>query len=288
MINSEKQQIVKHLGRYCDRYESQNKAANSLKGVSAATISQMINGKWDMIKDEMFRNVAAQIGYTAQRWEIAETRDFQLLTQLLQYSKEKSKVSFIIGNAGSGKTETIKQFAAQNKRVHVLKCNDFWNRKTFLSELLSVMGVDAAGYTMYEMMAVIVQNIKQQDAPIIVLDEADKLNDQLLYFFITLYNNLEDYCSIIMIATSYLQKRIQRGIKLGKKGYPEIYSRGGKKFIELKGVGSSDVRKVCIANGITNEKTIKEIFEDCDNDLRRVKAKVEAYKEFVTGKNEEL
>ena len=150
------------------------------------------------------------------------------------------------------------------------------------------MGVDASGYTMYEMMGVIVQHIKKQDAPIIVLDEADKMNDQLLYFFITLYNNLEDYCSIIMIATAFLQKRILRGIKLGKKGYPEIYSRGGKKFIELKGVGSSDVRKVCIANGISNEKTIKEIFEDSDNDLRRVKAKVVAFKEFVTSKNEEL
>ncbi len=288
MKNYEKQLIVERLEQYCNRYESQNKAANSIKNVSAATLSQMLNGKWDLIKNEMWRNVAAQIGYTSNKWEIAETRDFILLTQLLQYSKEKAKVSFIVGNAGSGKTETIKQFAAENKRVYVLKCNDFWNRKTFLGELLSVMGVDASGYTMYEMMAVIVQHIKQQDAPIIVLDEADKLNDQLLYFFITLYNNLEDYCSIIMIATAFLQKRILRGIKLGKKGYPEIYSRGGKKFIELKGVGSSDVRKVCIANGVTDAEAIKEIFEDSDNDLRRVKAKVVAYKEFVTSKTATL
>jgi hypothetical protein len=75
-----------------------------------------------------------------------------------------------------------------------------------------------------------------------------------------------------------------RGIKLGKKGYPEIYSRGGKKFIELKGVGSADVRNVCLVNGIADEKTIKEIFQDSDNDLRRVKAKIQAYKEFKENK----
>lgn len=281
MENFEKQKVANKLAVYCARYESQNRAAKTLKGVSAATVSMMLNGKWELIKAEMWRNVAAQIGYSADEWVIAETRDFKLLTQLLNYSKQKSKVSFITGAAGSGKTETIKRFAAANKRVHVVHCNDFWNRKTFLGELLTVMGLDNAGYTMFEMMTVIVSHIKQQDRPIIILDEADKLSDQLLYFFITLYNNLEDRCSIIMIATSFLQKRILRGIQLGRKGYPEIYSRGGKKFIELKGVGSSDVRAVCLANGIEKPAAIKEIFEDSDNDLRRVKAKIEAYKEFV-------
>ncbi len=281
MKDFEKQQIAESLARYCQRYDSKNKAANSIKGVSSATVSQILNNKWELISDEMWRNVASQVGYTGQTWQVAETRDFRLLTQVFEYSKSIAKVCFITGATGSGKTETIKQFAASNKRVYVIKCNDFWNRKTFLSELLQAMGIDAGGYTMYEMMGLIIHHIKQQQNPIIFLDEADKLNDQLFYFFITLYNNLEDHCSIIMIATEFLKKRMERGIRLGKKGYPEIYSRGGRKFIQLKGVGSSDVRAVCIANGVTDSKTIKEIYEDSENDLRRVKAKVMAHKEFV-------
>jgi len=281
MENLQKQKITDKLAAYCERYESRNRAANSLRNVSAATVTQMLNGKWEQIREEMWRNVAAQIGYSSDVWNIAETRDFKLLTQILRYSQEKSKVSFIIGDAGSGKTETIQHFQAENKRVYVLKCNDFWNRKTFLGELLQSMGVDAGGYTMYEMMGVIVQHVKRQANPIIILDEADKLSDQLLYFFITLYNNLQDHCSIIMIATDYLKIRMERGVTRKKKGYPEIYSRGGKKFIRLKGVGSSDVRKVCIANGVEDQAAIKEIYEDCDSDLRRVKEKIKAYKEFV-------
>lgn len=292
MTNLEKQQIATKLAEYCGLYESQNKAANSLKNVSSATISQMLKGKkqlenheepgaWRLIKVEMWRNVAAQIGYTKEEWVVAETRDFKLLTKLLRYSQESSKVSFIIGDTGSGKTETIKQFTKEHKEVYTLKCNDFWNRKTFLFELLTAIGVDASGYTMYEMMMKIVKKIKEKDSPLLILDEADKLNDQLLYFFITLYNNLEDHCGIIMIATEFLKKRIEKGIRLGKKGYPEIFSRGGKKFIELKGVGSTDVRAICMANGVTEAKTIREIYEDSDNDLRRVKDKVKAYREFV-------
>ena len=286
MKNSEKQQIADRLAEYCARYDSQNKAANSLKGVSAATISQMLNHNWDLIKEEMWRNVSAQIGYTADEWVIAETRDFKLLTKLLVDAKEDHGVSFIIGNEGTGKTETIASFTEDNKRVYVLKCNDFWNRKTFLAELLAVMGRDSSGLTMYGMMSLIIKTIKTQDHPIIILDEADKLSDQILYFFITLYNNLEDHCAIIMIATPYLKRRIEAGTLSKKKGFPEIYSRGGKKFIELKGVGSMDVRAICMANGITSAVTIREIFEDSENDLRRVKKKIRAYKKHVQGKQE--
>jgi hypothetical protein len=58
-----KQNITNSLRSYCERYESQNRAAASMKGVSAATVSQMLNGNWDLIKDEMWRNVASQTGY---------------------------------------------------------------------------------------------------------------------------------------------------------------------------------------------------------------------------------
>ncbi|WP_297096452.1 ATP-binding protein [uncultured Draconibacterium sp.] len=295
MTNQEKFKISEKLAEYCGMYDSQNKAANSLKNVSPATVSHMLKGAkqygespetpeaWAKIKAEMWRNVAAQVGCKNDEWVVAETRDFKTLYKLLAYSKENSKVSFITGATGSGKTETIKKFTKENKQVYTLKCNDFWNRKTFLFELLTAIGEDASGYTMYELMGVIVRKLKEQEAPLLVLDEADKLNDQLLYFFITLYNNLEDHCGIIMIATEFLEKRIKKGIRLGKKGYPEIYSRGGKKFIKLNGVGSTDVRAVCVANGITEASRIKEIYEDSDHDLRRVKDKIKAYKKLVQG-----
>ena len=76
MEDIKKQQIVNALRNYCERYESQAKAANSLKNVSAATVSQMLNGKWELIKDDMWRNVAAQIGWKEEKWNAVATRDF--------------------------------------------------------------------------------------------------------------------------------------------------------------------------------------------------------------------
>jgi len=279
MNNTEKQQIADRLAEYCARYESQNKAANSLKGVSAATISQMLNHNWDLIKEEMWRNVATQIGHTNSQWAIVETRDFRILNMLLSDARDNSNVFAVTGDAGTGKSFALRQFTDENKRVYLLSCNEFWNRKMFLQELLAAMGKDYSGYTVGEMMFEVVRGLKIQDSPLIILDEADKLSDQVLYFFITLYNQLEDHCGIMLIATSHLEKRIKRGIKLNKKGYTEIYSRIGRKFIELKGVGSIDVKAICNANGITEASVIKEIFQNSEGDLRRVKRLIHAHKQ---------
>lgn len=273
-----KQNICTALRNYCDRYESQNRAANSLKGVSSATISQMLNNNWELIKDEMWRNVASQIGYKDERWEAVETANFKRMQALLADVKENSLVMAITGDAGTGKTFAAKHFADNKKQTYLLCCNEYWNRKLFLAELLIAMGRDYNGYTVGEMMHEAVRALKTQENPLIILDEADKLSDQVLYFFITLYNQLDGECGIVMTATNHLEKRLKRGIKLNKKGYTEIWSRLGRKCIELKGVSAADITAICDANGITEARKVDAIIEDSESDLRRVKRKIHAVK----------
>lgn len=279
MTDLQKKAIVEHLKKYIGRFESQNKAAHSLKAASPATISQMLNGNWELIKDEMWRNVAAQIGYLTNEWVMVETRDSVKLNILLTDAQNNSNVYAIVGDAGSGKTVALRQFTNSRKRVYLLQCNEYWNRKMFLQELLSTMGCDHSGYTVGEMMAEVVRHLKIKENPLIIMDESDKLSDQVMYFFITIYNQLEDHCGIVMCATNHLEKRIKRGIKLNKKGYTEIYSRIGRRFIKLSGVGSSDVAAICMANGVEDKSKIKEVMEDCEADLRRVKRKIHSIKQ---------
>ncbi len=121
-----------------------------------------------------------------------------------------------------------------------------------MAELLQCMGIDSTGCTVPEMMSDIILALKKKETPLVVLDEADKLSDQVLYFFIRLYNKLEDRVGIILCATDYLEKRIKKGVRTNRKGYKEIYSRVGRKFIPIQVVNSEDVAAVCIANGVTD------------------------------------
>jgi DNA transposition AAA+ family ATPase len=281
MDTIKKEKITERLRAYCDRYESQNKASASLKGVSSATVSQILNGNTDLISDEMWRNVASQIGYRDDNWEPVETRDFKLITSFLHDAKENSLVLALTGNAGSGKTFAMRHFADSNKRVYMLCCADYWTKRQFLQELMAEMGRDYSGYNLGEMMSEAVRTLKVTDRPLLILDEADKLSDQVLYFFITLYNQLEEECGIVLCATNHLEKRLRRGTKLNKKGYNEIWSRIGRKCIELKGVAASDISAVCEANGITSKSDIEKVIIDSDSDLRRVRRKIHGLRKSI-------
>lgn len=279
MKYAEKSAIAEKLRGYVEQKESQNAAAKSLRGVSAATVSQILNGKWELIADDMWRTVANQIGYDARKWTVIETAGYGRMTDVLRDAQEHSLVMAVVGDAGCGKSQAIKAYTEQNRGVMTLSCSEYWNRKEFLSELLQSMGVEAGGNTVADMVRESLRHLKRREGVLIVLDEADKLSDQVLHFFITLYNKLEDTVGIVLCATPYLKKRIERGAMNNRKGYKEIYSRIGRKFIPMPVVNGDDIRAVCRANGLEDAGVIEKIVDDSDCDLRRVKRLVHAVKQ---------
>lgn len=279
MDKSNKLRIAEQLRSYVDRKGSQKKAANSMDGVSSATINKILNETdWETISEEMWRSVDAQTRVSSKEWELAETSTFNKLMFMLSEAQKDSLVFCVTGLAGSGKTETINHYASKHKNVYHLVCAEHWNRRTFVAKVLQCMGASASGCTINDMMEDVVDNLNRKETPLLVLDEADKISDQVLYFFITLYNQLEGKCGIVLCATSFLQSRIVRGLRLNKKGYQEIYSRIGRKFPALPIPSEEDICRVCIANGVERERDIKNIVKEATNsdniDFRKVKREI--------------
>lgn len=274
-----KEEIVAQLRSYVARKGSQKKAANSMDGVSSATINKMLNGTdWESISEEMWRSVAQQTRTKSEGWQLADTSVHREMTMLLSRAQEDALVAGVIGAAGSGKTETCREYADEHRNVYHITCGEHWNRRTFVSKVLKSMGANVAGYTINDMMEEVVDALSRADTPLLILDEADKLSDQVLYFFITLYNQLEGRCGIVLCGTQYLKARIARGVRLGKKGFEEILSRLGRRFFELAEIGEEDIALVCVANGIENDAKIRKITKESESDLRRVKRSVWAAK----------
>ncbi|MDR0509621.1 MAG: AAA family ATPase [Rikenellaceae bacterium] len=280
MTTINKHAIKQRLAEYCRQIGSQNKAAVALD-VSEATVSDILNEKWERISDDMWRRIAAAAGYNVRDWNIVETRGYRRLFGVLSDAQADAQTFTVTGDAGCGKSETIRAFARQYANVITLSCCDFWNLPTFMAELLRAMGVDAAGSTTPEMMSAIISSLNRRDGALIVLDEADKLSDRVLYFLITLYNNIEDRVGMVLCSTDYMKMRIERGLQYNRKGYKEISSRFGRRFIPLQAINADDVAAACRANGVNDPTAIREIYADCDNDLRRVKRKVYALKKSI-------
>ena len=274
MEQKEKELIASRLREYCTAQGGQNKAANTLKGVSAATISKILNGDWDTIAEGMWHNVSKQIGSSAEGWSLVSTSVYDELTELLEYAQTDSQVMAIVGSAGCGKSATIRQYASTHDEVTAIVCSEYQNRTSWLSAVMEAMRLDPRGLSVAEKIGQIVRRLKRADKPLLILDEADKMSDQVLYFFVTLYNELEGHCGVVLCATQYLDKRLVRGLRSGRKGYEEVYSRIGRQCIQLSVLSPEDISLVCVANGITGERKVRKIADEAECDLRRVRRAV--------------
>lgn len=266
-----KEEIAKKLQAYCEQKGGQNKAANSIKGVSSATISQMLNGNWEKISDEMWRKVEAAIGGKVKMWRVAQTQTYMAMQELMAGVQEESRVLCITAPAGSGKTFASKEYEKGHRNVYRLSCDEFWSKNDFVEEMLRAMGVKYDGCTKREKLGLACQALAKKETPLLIFDEWDKLSDSVWQFFVTLYNKLEDVCGIVMLSTDYVEKRIAMGLKYQRKGYPEIWSRLGSKALRLDRADYEDVEAVCKANGIEDDGKIEDIARSAEGDLRRVR-----------------
>lgn len=273
---NQKTDIQKLLVDYVDTFASQAKAAASLHNVSEATVIQILKNNWKDISEAMWTNVAKQIGYSANKVAIVETQDVTTMVDLFTIAREEGANFAIIGQPGSSKTFTSRFFETNNRKAGVfhIECSEYWNKKQFLSRILSKMGVQNTGYNVGEMMGAIVSNLRKQYQPLLILDEIDKLDDRVFLFYITLFNELHGVCGMVMLGTDYLKKRINRGVERNTRGYKEIFSRLGSKFIELDGTDQREVAEICKAHGITEKIDITEIFNSYKGDLRAVDRKI--------------
>ena len=147
------------------------------------------------------------------------------------------------------------------------------SNRELLSKILRKMNKEATGSASV-MMDTIIEEVLKKQLPIIILDEFDKLRDEQKLFFITLYNMLEDYCSIVLIGTSNLEIQIKRRTGKHAIGFEEIYSRINRRFITIPDSSLKDVTMICEANGLYEPQKIQVIYNESEGDLRRIKTAV--------------
>lgn len=281
MKNEQKQEIRDRLELYVNQVGGQNQAAAILTGVSAGTLSQVLNGKWEKISDKMWLNIGNQLwdftATTGEEWHGVSTRPYNELMTTFEDARRRSMAMAVVANAGTGKSYTARRYAAENGGlVFCITCKEGWKLKAFLKETLRVLGksASASDNDNEAMYSVVVETLRRKPKPALIIDEADKLHNEVFLKFIDLFNDLEDRCALILMATSYLETRLVNGAKRGARGYREIFSRVGNRCVQINHANAADIRAICQANGITDDAEIAEITSEAEGDLRRVKRSV--------------
>ena len=291
MTEQQKTKTRDRLARYVQRYPSQNMAAVSLKGISAATVSNILSGKWKSISEDMWQRLESQL-IKNEGWQIFSTAAYRDMTFFLEDAQAESSVMWVAAPAGIGKSTAAASYAALHRNVYRLTCATDMTKSDFVHELAAQIGVRTAGMSIREAFQEILRHVVTLERPLLIFDEADKLADSVMYYFISIYNALEDRCGIVFLSTSYIKKRIRNGVMKDKKGYDEIESRICRRYVDLTPVSAAEIEQICLVNGLSDAAALGRVraeARECGNDLRRVKRSV--HKELrrlqLEGKTEE-
>lgn len=282
LTKQDKDAIRDALMAYCENFPSRNRASESLQGVSAAVVSQILNTKYESISDDMFSRIAAQIGFSFEHWTICESENFRLATYVLADAQMYKNVTWMVGDAGCGKTTAAIEFRRTHRNVFYILCSEDMKRSDFVREIAKQVGAPTDSTSnLRDMLDYALGMIGFLQNPLLIFDEGDKLTDCVLNYFISIYNRLEGRAGIVFMSTDYIKRRVDNGLRYNKKGYKEINSRIGCKFFDLNATSRNDVYAICQANGLTGEAEIRRVLKDAetsDNDLRRVKRVIHAQK----------
>lgn len=289
-----KEQVRSALIAYRSNYPTLNRAAESLQGVSSATVSQLCNGKYELISDEMFIRIASQIGFAFDSWTLHEGKTFKEITFALSDAQAYKNVTWIVGDAGCGKTTAAIEYRRTHRNVFYILCSEDMRRSDFVREIAKQVGAPTDTTNLRDMLENAISMISFLGNPLLVFDEGDKLTDSVFNYFISIYNRLEGHSGIVFLSTDYIKRRMDAGLRYNKKGYKEINSRIGRRFFDVSPTEENDIYAICQANNLTDRADIEEVLKDAkrsDNDLRRVKRCIHRQKRIIEAKrvnNEKL
>lgn len=279
-----KEQVRSALIAYRSNYPTLNRAAESLQGVSSATVSQLCNGKYELISDEMFIRIASQIGFAFDSWTLHEGKTFKEITFTLSDAQAYKNVTWIVGDAGCGKTTAAIEYRRTHRNVFYILCSEDMRRSDFVREIAKQVGAPTDTTNLRDMLENAISMISFLGNPLLVFDEGDKLTDSVFNYFISIYNRLEGHSGIVFLSTDYIKRRMDAGLRYNKKGYKEINSRIGRRFFDVSPTEQTDIYAICQANNLTDRADIEEVLKDArrsDNDLRRVKRCIHRQKRII-------
>ena len=248
--------------------------------VSESVISQMKAGTYTTKNEAAWMEVGMKLGWKPdyatgkKEWVVVETEDYVNIKKTIIRAKNKSLFMAISEVAGAGKTAALQDIANKykNNSVFYIQCMD-WGKREFLEALCQTLGIDISrGYrTPNKLLELVIDFFQRRklSLPLLIVDEADKLKDSAKKVFIALDNACTEELGVVIAGTEHLEDEIKRGVRYKKKGYDEIDSRFGRRYIKLLGNTKQDITKICEANGVTDKSKIASFFEEC-NPIRKM------------------
>ncbi len=250
-----KEKVLEAIKGKLDTGISSNQLATQI-GINPATLHNIKNNRDELISDSMWNKLATFFGITKNDWKTIFTTNAKTINALCADTQINSRFIAIAGYTGAGKTTALKYYADKNaSNTFYVLCNVLMGRKEFLKAIQKSIGISIEGSLIYQMQGII-DRLSGMDVPLLILDDAGKLNDGNMKLIQLIYDELQGQCGLIMAGTDDMKRYIDKMAAKGKMGFPELKSRIAY-WQRMYSTKPQEVAEISKANGITDEEAIK-------------------------------
>jgi DNA transposition AAA+ family ATPase len=248
------QQEVKLLleRRLEEKKMSQNELSKVLN-VSGATISKILNEKWDSIHESKFIEIKNKLSPT--EWKLVETRNLVEIFNICTTARENKMFVAISGTEGLGKTESLTAYDRQNPNTYFITCDKGMNPKQIFAQLSTEMGLPNQ-MPVYELKKQIIKTLNQQTNPLVIIDEVSKIGLPNLTHFQDLWDGMKSNGGLVISGAPHFFERLLKAVNGRKIGMPELYSRISYHH-DLKKPTKAEIQAICELNGIVDKESIE-------------------------------
>lgn len=283
LSKEDKQKIADALRMKMDTEKLSQKVVERASGVSLTNVNHIFNGKWydKVIGDIQWIRIAEWLGIAleGESWVLVNTKNFKRITNMCVDAQRNGIMYMISGKQGSGKSASLRNHTRNNSaNTFYIECHAHWGKKDFLNELKKRLGLDVTPESINDMVTAIVNFLKKTIKPLVIIDEADELKEGVFGFIKSLYNLLDEHCGFIICGGLHLRKRMDKGVKLAKQSYCEIFSRCGGEMRGMHEITEGEIEAICKANGLIEGPDVQEVINSANNDLRRVERRIHSIK----------
>lgn len=273
MKTERKERIVSNILEYqTNKKMSQNMLANEI-GISPGHMSNIIGGieneeKWKNISEDLWNKLS--IKFDTSEWRIYETANFRAIHRICKDMQAEGETACIAEYTGAGKSVGLRTYAYNTENAFYIQCNQLLTKKDLLREIQRSLGIYSEG-RIVEMLEDIIKELSKKPNPLLIIDEADKLNDPCMMILKVIYDRLEYQCGFVMAGTEVLWQKIDKNASRNKLGYRELKRRFFNntkalyKFNTTEKRVKDEIEMICREQGVDDTTIIKQILESATN-----------------------
>ena len=180
--------------------------------------------------------------------ELYNTKDLQSVFEQCEKTRKYKLMTGLVADTGMGKTTSLRTYA-KNKNVFLVTVNKAMNAKGLLFNILTATGEkyydDARG-----LMVGISRKLNSLEDPLLIIDEAGKLNHVMMLYMHDLRECTKDNCGILLAGMPYFKTRLVKFAEKQKEGCSEFLRRINI-WHELTGLSRKETEYICQSENIS-------------------------------------